>query len=383
MTIQDRVRTTRLSPNHNLSTGIQPLVQMRISDTASEPAWDAFVARTPGGHHVQTSLWSQVKASIGWRVVRLVLTQGEKIVGGAQVLMRPLPLFGTIGYVPKGPLLACNDPWLLETVLHGLQQIAHTQHIRYLALQPPNHGEVCALQLTDAGFRPTSLDALPTATTLLDLSQDQDALLASMRAKTRQYIRLSQRSGVTVREGTEAELHDYYRLVAATGQRKNFSVFPEDYFSAMWHTLRPHGYIKLFLAEFKGEIVSAQIAIPFGDTIINKLSVWSGQHASRHPNEALMWEAIVWAKAHGYRYYDFEGIDQTAARSILAQQDLPASLKQTVTWFKLGFGGEVKRYPGVYGYIPNALLRSIYTTIFAKLPNSPIVYAALHNLRTL
>jgi lipid II:glycine glycyltransferase (peptidoglycan interpeptide bridge formation enzyme) len=218
---------------------------------------------------------------------------------------------------------------------------------------------------------------------VLDLQQDQEVMLAEMRAKTRHNIRHSQRSGVTVREGTAAELHDYYHLVAATSQRKNFSVFPEEYFSAMWRSLRPHGYIKLFLAEFKGEIVSAQIAIPFGDTVINKLSVWSGQHASQHPNEALMWGAIAWAKAHGYRYYDFEGIDPTVARLILQQQDLPDSLKHTVTTFKLGFGGEVKFFPGVYGYIPNAFLRGIYTTIFAKLPNSPMVYAALHNLRTL
>ncbi len=68
--------------------------QVRISDELEDPDWDAFLEKTPGGHHVQTSLWAQLKASFSWRTVRILVTQGEKIIAGAQLLMRTLPLAG-------------------------------------------------------------------------------------------------------------------------------------------------------------------------------------------------------------------------------------------------------------------------------------------------
>jgi hypothetical protein len=42
--------------------------EVKTSDVTQDPAWDAFLAAVPGGHHVQTGLWSQVKALIGLRM---------------------------------------------------------------------------------------------------------------------------------------------------------------------------------------------------------------------------------------------------------------------------------------------------------------------------
>ena len=75
---------------------------------------------------------------------------------------------------------------------------------------------------------------------------------------------------------------------------------------------------------------------------------WLGEHRDRHPNEALHWAAIQWAKAHGYRYYDFEGIDPAAAELALRGVPLPEPMRQSVARFKLGFGGEVRLLPRSY-----------------------------------
>lgn len=97
---------------------------------------------------------------------------------------------------------------------------------------------------------------------------------------------------MTVREGTERDLGIYYRLVVATSQRQRFRPYSREYFLEMWRIFDPHGYIKLFVAEYEGEAVAAQLAIPFGDTMITKLPVWSGCHGKRQPNELLHWTAI-------------------------------------------------------------------------------------------
>src|SRR5262245_16348561 len=114
-----------------------PSYQIRLSQATEDPDWDAFVAQTPGGDHVQTSLWAQVKAAANWRAARVVVAHGQTVVAGAQLLFRPLPLAGAIGYVPKGPLVAVDDPALRALIMDQLVHAARALHVRYLAVQPP------------------------------------------------------------------------------------------------------------------------------------------------------------------------------------------------------------------------------------------------------
>ncbi len=357
--------------------------QMRVSRETDDPTWDAFLGNTSGGDHVQTSLWAQVKELLGWQAVRLVVQRGDRIAAGAQILVRAVPVLGAIGYVPRGPLFASDDPALAQLLFAELRRIAKSHRIQFLAVQPPNNAETFARLLPDQGFRPASFELVPTATVLIDLEKDLDSILADMSRKTRYNVRVGERKGISIREGTENDLPTYYRMVVATSQRQGFAPHPEEYFKEMWRVFNPHGYFKLFLAEYEGEAVSAQLVIPFGDTVINKLSVWSGSHGDRRPNEALQWAAIQWAKANGYRYYDLEGIEREAAKAALHNDALPDEFKQTVTSYKLGFGGEVTLLPGVYTYLYNPVLRSAFRSSFPAIANSRTVHTLLHRLRTL
>ena len=358
---------------HELDTAVDAGYDIRLSDEAEDPAWDAFLAGTPGGDHAQTSLWAQVKALLGWRAARVVVTRGARIVAGAQLLLRPLPFAGAIGYVPRGPLVASDDPALTHLVLDALRRLTRVHRVQYLVVQPPFNGEALADQLPAWGFRPTVIEPQPAHAVLVELSKDLDDILAQMGGKTRYNIRLGQRKGITVREGTEADLDAFYRLLVATGQRQKFSVPPEDYFAEMWRILSPRGYIGLFLAEYEAEPVSAALVIPFGDTVTYKRGAWSGHHGSRHPNEVMHWMAIRWAKARGYRYYDFEGIDPKVAQAIVHGDPIPDSPTRTVTSFKLGFGAQVALTPGNYDYVPNPWLRWAYTTAFRNVASSPLM----------
>jgi lipid II:glycine glycyltransferase (peptidoglycan interpeptide bridge formation enzyme) len=384
MTAQNSVYLERRYAGHGLvETVVNVGYQVRVSQETEDPDWDAFVAETAGGHHVQTSLWAQVKASLGWRAARVVVTQDEHIVAGAQVLMRRLPLAGAIGYVPRGPLCAVDDPGLIKLVINGLHQIAGDHRVQYLVVQPPGNGQTLARQLPCWGFRPSAIRGVqPPATVLIDLRMDLDDILAQMKKKTRYSIRRGLREGITVREGTAEDLPTFYRLMVATSQRQQFSLYPEAYFVEMWRVLHPHGYIRLFVAEYAGEAVSAFLVVPFGDTVVSKVGGWSGCHGRRKPNEVLDWAVIRWAKSHGYCYYDFEGIDPLAARALTDGESLPNSLHQTPTSYKLGFGGQVTLFPPAYDYVYNPLLRWVHTMVSPKIASSSLVKNALSRLRT-
>src|ERR1039458_10485493 len=58
--------------------------RVRISREGRDSAWDSFVARCPGGHHEQTSLWGEVKGVYGWQSFRIVVTRENEILGGVR-----------------------------------------------------------------------------------------------------------------------------------------------------------------------------------------------------------------------------------------------------------------------------------------------------------
>jgi lipid II:glycine glycyltransferase (peptidoglycan interpeptide bridge formation enzyme) len=341
------------------------------------------VARIPGGHHVQTSLWAQVKAGVGWRGLRIIAVSDEQIIGGAQLLLRALPAFGTIGYVPQGPQVSIEHPALRQPLLDEVIRVATVQRVRYLQVQPPRTGEPFVRQLLDRRFFLSALaEMTPTATVLIDLTQDLAVLEAQMAKATRYRLRRGARKGVMVRDGTASDISTFYRLLQQTGQRKRFTPESEIFYVTMWRVFQPQGHVKLFFAEVGGVPVSTLWLIPFGDTVTYKRGGWSGQQGSYQPNEAIHWAAIQWAKAQGYHYYDLEGIDRNAAEVLTRGEPLPDSAKQSQTSFKLGFGGHVRLLPEVYEYLPNPMLRWAYATIFAKVARSPLLVTALNRLRT-
>jgi peptidoglycan pentaglycine glycine transferase (the first glycine) len=367
MTVGDSAR--RLGQRPAAEVGYR----VSVSDQTPDPAWDEFLARTPGGDHAQTSLTAELRALLGWRVARVVVRRAGLIVGGAQLLLRSLPFAGAFGYVPRGPLCALDDPVLARLTVDALRGAARERGVQYLIVQPPLGGEAVAGELVARGFRPTWLEPQPAHAVLIDLGRGLDDLLGGMRGKTRYNLRLGQRKGVTVREGTERDLDTFYQLLLATSQRQRFPVQSREYFDAMWRIFAPPGYLKLFLAEHEGRALSAALTIPFGDTVTYKRGAWSGHLGNLHANEAMHWAAIGWARAQGYRYYDLEGIDPQIARGVACGEVEVGSLPQSVTSFKLGFGGRVVLSPGNYDYVFNPLLRQAYTTISPRLAGWPLM----------
>src|SRR5689334_11430067 len=84
--------------------------------------WDTFLQRSPLGQFQQSSIWAQAKASEGWSPVRILLTVGQNLVGGFQLLWKRSRL-GRIGYVSKGPVVTPGHPGLAEFAADLLLQL--------------------------------------------------------------------------------------------------------------------------------------------------------------------------------------------------------------------------------------------------------------------
>ncbi len=198
------------------------MINIVINAAPRDPAWDDFLASVPGGQHVQTSLWAQVKAELGWRAIRIQLGDDRQLIAGAQLLLKPLSIMGALAYLPQGPLLRHRDDALADVLLGAVHRAARAHRVRYLVVQPSDGDSDMMSRLSRHGFRPSALEVGPTATMRIDVTQDLDTILAQMKAKTRYNIRHGERRGITVREGTGQHVPLFYQALVATSQRQGF-----------------------------------------------------------------------------------------------------------------------------------------------------------------
>jgi lipid II:glycine glycyltransferase (peptidoglycan interpeptide bridge formation enzyme) len=345
---------------------------VRISDEPDDADWDDFLEQVPIGHHAQTSCWGRVRASIGWRPVRIVVSDGARVVAGAQMVTRRMPAGGNLGFVCRGPVVQEGYPDLTRLVFDEMMAMGRQHGVQYLVVQPPPGCDWMSEQLKRRRFGYGAFDIDDTATILMDLRPDLDDLFARIRRQRRQNIRTAERRGVTVRQGSEADLPIFNRLMDAHSARLGYARRGEGYYTELWRAFAPRGHIELFIAEYEGEPVSALLAIPFGDTSRHMERPWSGEHGELRTNDLIEWEAIRWAKSEGCRFVDLGGIDRPIAVAILSGKGDSVD-PNTAAFFKLKWGGHVIIDPPSFDYVYNPVLRFAYRCI----PNSVMRSASM------
>jgi hypothetical protein len=180
---------------------------------------------------------------------------------------------------------------------------------------------------------------------------------------------------VTVREGAGPDIETFRQLMWALCKRRGTSPTPpqKDFFEHLWRVFLPSGFVRLFIAELEGRVISAALTFPFGDTVRVWKIGWAGDHAKSFPNEMLYWEIIRWSKHNDYRFFDFVQIENSLARTL--QQGAPVDWTSVggTSFFKIGFGGSPVLLPEPYYRFYHPLLRIFAQAGGSKLIESPVV----------
>lgn len=343
---------------------------LEISDLAEDSEWDAFLQRVPQGHHRQTTLWARLKATQGWNSLRVIARRDGEIVGGAQLSHRKLTRWwGSVGQLPSGPVTKSNDADLRRHILEAVVAVARRKRIQFLCVQPPMKSDLASNPIDFPGFQKASVDLLPPATLLIDLDKSLEELSRGLRKSTRRNIRLAERRGVVVRECGRQELQLFHRLLQQTGNRQGFVPEPLNFYESLWDLFAPPGFLHATIAEVRGQPVASNLAIAFGSSVSWKRGGWSGEHGDLHPNEAILWESLVWGKSRGYKVCDVEGVDIGVARMLASGQEVAVGAKIGPSIFKIGFGGALVFAPPATVFIPNPIFRLGYKSIQSKLRN--------------
>jgi hypothetical protein len=338
-----------------------------LSGSVEDALWDDFLEGTPLGHFQQSSLWAQAKASEGWRPIRILLTIDGDPGGGFQVLARK-SRFGGIGYVSKGPVLAREEPALAEFLLEQLVWTAKRHRLLALIVQVPDESRIDARLFGRRQFLPNHLIDVGRATLLADLSRGADAILRRLRKATANEIRQARQRGIRIREGGEADVGTFFRLMTATCERQGTQPNPasEPALASVWRAFHAAGRMRLTLAEYEGEAVAGSWCFCFGERVTGWKKGWSGRQRERHPNSLLVFEAIEWASRQGYKLFDFCSLSPDVARALLRGETLSEEQRKSRDFLHLSFGDKPALLPESQIHVSRWWARGIYRTIMAN-----------------
>lgn len=286
------------------------------------------------GAFLQSDDWATFQNAVGARMTQ---------VAGVNLFFVPLPFGLHYGYAPRAELS--------DTTLNAIIHAAKKEHAVFLRAEP-------TVQLVgNHRFRKVR-DNQPSVTRALDLSLSEEALLAQMKPKTRYNIRVAMRHGVVVQEARGVwGVRKFLKLLTKTKDRQQFTVHAPEYYEKMLEVLGGGETVdaerceaRLFVARYNGKVRAANIIISHGDTITYLHGASSEKDREIMAPYLLHWITMLWAKKHGFRWYDLWG-SLTGRASVgpgVAPEGASGHPLASVSRFKEGFGGGVFAYPGTF-----------------------------------
>ena len=168
----------------------------RWIDKSEHTRFNAFLAKAPKGHVLQSWEWGEIKSRTGWIPWRLIIEENKEIVAVASILERKIPVVGIpIFYVSRGPVVDWKNVELLDLVLAEIRKLAKTRGAIFLKIDPdvPSSEKELEQYLISRGFRSAESGkgfegVQPKYVFRLDISPDEETLLANMQQKTRYNI---------------------------------------------------------------------------------------------------------------------------------------------------------------------------------------------------
>jgi peptidoglycan pentaglycine glycine transferase (the first glycine) len=332
---------------------------LTITPIDDRTSWNYALRQFETAHILQTWEWGEFKrATTGWEPLRWAFRRDGQIVALISLGVRRVGPFALM-YAPKGFVCAPDDLATAEQVLAHLERFSRRQPTVWLKIDPdivlatglPNSpddlphptGQRWQALLMRRGWR-FSADQVQFRNTLcIDLTRDEDALLAAMSQNTRRKVRAAEKHGVTIRTGTLADLPLLYSLYQITGERDGFLIRPYDYYQRAWRDFMEDGLAHALIAELHGHPIAHVILLHFGRKCWYFYGASSNDHREAMPNYALQWAAIRWAKAQGYAVYDMWG-----APDDFVETDPLWGVYE----FKRGFRGTITRHLGAWDYAP-------------------------------
>jgi lipid II:glycine glycyltransferase (peptidoglycan interpeptide bridge formation enzyme) len=298
-------------------------------------------------HPLQSFEWGEFREKTGVKVVR-----GKDF----QLTIHKIPYLNyNIGYLPKGNLPN-------KKLIEELRKIGKENNCIFIQLEPNIRSSTLNSQFSTFNLIPAAHPLFTRYTFILDLTKNEEELLAGMHQKTRYNIKVAQKHGVEiVEDNSDKAFKEYLKLTEETTRRQKFFAHTPRYHKLMWETLKTNNKsgmkndklsAHLLLAKYKNKILTAWIVFVFKDTLYYPYGASSTEYRETMASNLMMWEAIKFGKKLGLKKFDMWGA-------------LGPDPDHKDSWygfhrFKQGYGGELVEFVGSYDLVINPMVYQIY-----------------------
>ncbi|HEX2194559.1 MAG TPA: peptidoglycan bridge formation glycyltransferase FemA/FemB family protein [Candidatus Limnocylindria bacterium] len=327
---------------------------VRRADDADRRAWDAFVGERPEGDLLQAWGWGACTALADEPPIRILVEDGGRLRGVAQVLMRSAGFGRLVAYVPHGPLWDRSGPdadRVFAWLIHGLRTLARKERALVVKMDPRaelgqqfDFGHLAA----EHGLR-RGPDLQAPTTRIVDLRDGSDQLEASWHADARRLSRRAAREGTEVtisREARPAEMEILHDLLARTAERADFRVRSVEFLTRLASKFASSGGWYLGIARVEGTPIATMAFPRVGDRAYYLYGALLREERYKHNygSHAVMAAMLKALAADGCRSVDMWGVVEPD------DPDADPSWKG-FSDFKRTFGGEPLRHPGLFDLV--------------------------------
>lgn len=329
---------------------------LRAGDELSSQ-WDDFVANNASdGGFLQSWKWGDFQKSLGRTIFRLaVLDEEGDFAATALLIKNEIHFEYNYLYCPRGPIKADSSQGnkALIFLIDEIKKIAKEEKSFLVRIDPAWFvgNETLA---TNFGFRKSEKEIQPKCTLIVDITKNEDEVLADMKQKTRYNVNLAAKKGVKVNVSQEIlDIESFWQLVKQTSERDGFHPHPKEYYKKMFEMFSESGALKLYLAEYEGKIIAANLMAFFGQVCIYLHGSSADMYRGVMAPYLLHWQAIQDAKKTGMTMYDLGGLN---GKTFYSEK------WEGITRFKTGFAPEtnIKEFIGSYELVTNPLIFSVY-----------------------
>jgi peptidoglycan pentaglycine glycine transferase (the first glycine) len=252
---------------------------------------------------------------------------------------------GKYFYIPRGNILKIKD-MNVKNYFDNLIGLAKSNAAGWIRIEPVSE-EILSLARKNINLPIIKAphDMQPRELFIIDIAKSEEELLAAMKPKTRYNIRLAEKKDIKIIISSEKEcVNRFCDLVEVTSARQGITPHPRNHYQKMFETISSEN-IKLYCAEFEGEIIAANIVIFFNKTVTYLHGASDDRFRNVMAPYLLQWRQIQDAKEAGATEYDFGGVKITSLENNWAG----------ITRFKQSFSPQTQaiEFPGAYDIVIN------------------------------
>lgn len=311
------------------------------------------------GTFLTSHYWIELQEQLGKNVDRYFIVKNETLKGilYVEVYRRKLSKYA---YAPYSPVIDKsileNESELIEflSAFKNFQNDYISNNGLNLFRFDPYWDAKFSEVLKKQGFKNSLAPTQAKVTWIIDLSQDEELLLANMKKVARYNIRSSEKFGIKVSKiQSRSEVEKFYSILSETQSKKNFSTHSIDYFFKQYDQLYAHSMMDIYFAMYQDKIISTALINKYNETgsYTHGGSINSKEFQKYGASYLLHWEIIKDLKKQGFNSYNMWGVLPEGVNNQMSG----------VSDFKKRFGGETLNLVGGFELRGNGLRTTIQT----------------------